>query len=305
MDIKSLIHSSFAGELAINYLHEVEGFILPRMISDERAVKRYYKKEVGKKLPLENPQTFSEKMNWYKLNGRLPLMVQCADKVGVRDYIISKGYGDNLNPIFDIYEKVEDIDINKLPDQFVLKAAHGTHMQIVVKNKADVNWKQQKKIMRSWLRQDIYWRGREWAYKDVPHRIIAEKYMEDENGELRDYKFFCFHGEPYYMQYDMGRFGSKQYRNYYDINMNFLSISDGVPNYVLGESPLSLDVFEEMKVIARKLSAEFQQVRVDFYCVKGKIIVGEMTFYDGGGSTVFTPDVWNYRFSEKWIINKC
>lgn len=158
--------------------------------------------------------------------------------------------------------------------------------------------------MHSWLHQDIYWSGREWVYKDVPRRILAERYLEDENGELRDYKFFCFHGKPLFMEYDMGRFGEKPHRNFYSIDKTFLDINDGTPNSDLGNFPVSDDVFKKMKSICADLSADFQQVRVDLYLVNGKIYFGEMTFFDGGGSTVFSDDEWNYKFAEEWKITE-
>lgn len=300
--IKERIRSNFIGEMIINKLHEIEGVILPKIISDEKAVRKYYFNGTGKELNLENPVTFCEKLNWYKLKVHDPLMVQCADKIGVREYAAEKGYGENVNKVYGIYSDVKDIDISKLPDRFVIKAAHGTHMQIIVNDKSAINWKQAKMEMKSWLKQDIYWRGREWVYKDMPKRIIIEKYLEDETGELRDYKFFCFHGKPYYLQYDIGRFAKQQYRNYYDMNGTLLQISDGTPNLPTEPFPLDDETFQKMKLIAENLSSSFQQVRVDFYCCNRKIYIGEMTFYDGGGSTLFTPNEWNTKFSENWEV---
>jgi len=297
------IMSSFYGKLLVGKLHEIESVVLPALISDEKAVKRYYKKCTGKDLNLQNPQTFIEKLNWYKLNSSNPLMVECADKVGIRDYASRKGFCENLNEVYGVYERVEDINLNTLPERFVVKAAHGSHMNIIVKDKAALNWKKTSMLLNSWLKQNIYWSGREWVYRDMPHRLIIEKYIEDASGELRDYKFFCFHGEPEYMQYDIGRFKDKQYRNYYDMDRNLLPVSDGLQSLELDHFPIPKNTFEIMRHMARVLSSEFEQVRVDFYCIGNRIIIGEMTFFDGGGSTIFTPDEWNYTFSQKWRIN--
>lgn len=295
---------SFWVSYLISELHCIECRLIPALIDDETAVKRYYKKKAGKDIDLDNPKTFSEKINWYKLNDRNPLMAKCADKIGVRDYITEKGYGNCLNEIYGIYDKVSDIDLDKLPDSFVLKAAHGSHMNIIVKDKSEINWHQAKMMMSSWLRQNIYWSGREWVYKDIPKRIVAEKYLEDEHGELRDYKFFCFNGIPQRLEYDIGRFKGEQYRNWYNIDKTLIYADDGTP-YLETEYPTFTDEqFEQMKSIAADLSSEFQHVRVDFYIVHGKIYIGELTFFDGGGSTIFTPDEWNYKFSEDWTIVK-
>ena len=159
--VQKLLKKTFLGSLALSELHVLECFIMPRLISDERCIRRYYKKYSGKEPDLKNPVTFSEKLNWYKLNHRSGLMEKCADKVEVRDYVKEKGYGDTLNDIIGVYDNVRDIDIGKLPERFVLKAAHGSHMNIIVKdNKNEINWRRQRLMMRSWLRQDIYWPGR-------------------------------------------------------------------------------------------------------------------------------------------------
>ena len=231
-------------------------------------------------------------------------MVKCADKIAVRDYIIEKGYSDYLNEVYGIYDSVEDIDYDSLPSQFVIKAAHGSHMIYIVKDKDVFDWKHAKKMMKTWLHQDIYWSGREWVYKDIPKRILIEKYMEDQYGELRDYKFFCYHGSPVYLQVDIGR-QDKHYRNYYDMDGSLVPVYDNekLPHAKDILFPIEDDIFEKMKQMCRDLAEPFQQVRVDLYWVNEKIYFGELTFFDGGGSTVYYPDEWNYKFSEKWIIN--
>ena len=303
--IKKIIKQSFWGNYLISCYHCVMCKVMPALISDEKAVKRYYKKRFGKELDLNNPETFAEKINWYKLNSNDPLMAQCADKVAVRDYVISKGFGDCLNEVYGVYDNVNDIDIDKLPNQFVIKAAHGSHMNYIVKDKNSFDFKHAKKMMKSWLHQDIYWSGREWVYKDIPKRIIVEKYIEDDAGELRDYKFFCYNGKPYFMEYDIGRFGNKHIRNYYDIDKILLNISDAEcdSDFDIKDFPLDDSSFERMKGIASELSKTFQQARVDFYNVNNKVFFGEITFFDGGGSTVFRPSEWNYLFSKDWYIS--
>lgn len=302
---KDAIRHTFIGQLMISCLHIAECKIMPMLLDDETAVRKMFRKKAGYELNLENPQTFSEKLNWYKLNDRNPLMAKCADKIAVREYLTEKGYGDMLNEIFGVYDKVSDIDIDALPEQFVLKAAHGSHMNVIVTDKKAVNWTQQKLLMRTWLKQNIYWSGREWVYKDLPKRILAEKYLEDETGELRDYKFFCFNGVPRYMQMDFGRFTGKQQRNYYDMQLQWIDIFDGIPSDKNEPCSLSEDTFFAMKTIAADIAKDFSQfVRIDFYALRGKIYIGELTFFDGGGFVFFEPKEINVVFAENWDITK-
>ncbi len=301
--LKKFIKKSFLGRYLISELHCFESWLMPRLISDKKAVLKFYKNSTGNDLNLDNPKTFSEKLNWYKLNCRTPLMQQCADKVAMRDYVSEKGYRDCLNEIYSVYDRIIDIDISALPEKFVLKAAHGSHMNIIVNDKAKENWLQHKLMMNSWLHQNIYWSGREWVYKDMPRRIVAEKYLEDASGELRDYKFFCFNGKPTYLQYDSGRYHGRHLRNYYDMDMNFIPVRDDVPSEKLNKPEISNEIFDKMKSIAADLAEPFQHVRVDFYIVNNKIYVGELTFFHNGGITWFDPPEYDEIFGSCWEIN--
>ena len=304
MSFKKTLKKSFWGKYAISQYHCVLSWLLPRIISDEKAVKRYYKKASGRELDLENPKTFSEKTNWLKLNARMPLMQKCADKYDVREYIAEKGYADCLNEIYGVYYKVKDIHPEDLPDRFVLKAAHGSHMNIIVKDKSKVNWRQAKMMMNSWLHQDIYWSGREWVYKEQPRRIIAEAFLQESTGELRDFKFFCFNGEPKYWEVDGDRYTPTQYRNYYDVDCNLLPMHDDVMSRELDHDPLSREDLARMMKIARDLAAPFQFVRVDFYMVDGKIYFGELTYFDNGGKCCFEPIEFDRVFGDQWTLVK-
>lgn len=301
--IKEFVRSSFFGEILIAKLHQIEGAVLPKLISDEVAVKKYFKKVTGKELDLENPVTFVEKINWYKLNDHNPLMVKCADKVGLREYALEKGYGEYLNDCLGVYDNVKDIDISELPQKFVMKAAHGSHMNIIVKDKSAVNWKKSFILMKNWLKQDIYWGGREWVYKDMPKRIIIEKYLEDETGELRDYKIFCFNGIPRFVQVDIGRFAKHHVRNFYDLNWNLLDITDdvGYDSTLNVSKPQALN---KMIQISKTLSKPFQFVRVDFYEVNKKPYIGEMTFFHMGGNTGIKSEEWEKTIGGYWQLEK-
>lgn len=300
--IKKYIHSTFLGEILIFKLHQLECIIMPKIISDETAVKRYFKKITGKELNLENPETFIEKINWYKLNDRNPLMIKCADKVGLREYVSQNGFGEYLNECYGIYDNVKKINIHALPKRFVMKAAHGSHMNIIVKDIDLVNWKKASIIMKNWLKQDIYWGGREWVYKEIPKRIIIEKYLEDDSGELRDYKIFCFNGVPKFVQVDIGRFGHHT-RNFYNLEWEFLDICDEV-----GCNPelkiIKPHSFVKMIEIAKVLSKPFQFVRVDFYEVNKKPYIGEMTFFHMGGNTGIKSEKWEKTIGSYWKLIK-
>lgn len=292
MSIKKKIRSNLWGLWLINEYHVFCAKNSVKKYSDEEAVNRYYKKLSGHLPDLKNPQTFSEKLQWLKLNNKIILKEQCADKYDVRAYITGCGYPELLNDVYAVYDNVNDIDLSKLPNQFVLKGAHGSGFNLIVKDKNAINWKMWKRIMKTWLKQDIYWSGREWVYKNLKHRIIAEKYLEDETGELRDYKFFCFNGTPRFMQLEVGRFSGESTRNFYDMEWNLLPFGKEKPHNA--ELKVGAPVkFKEMQEIAKDLSKPFEFVRVDLYEVKGKIYFGELTFFPAGGAPDFVPSKYD------------
>lgn len=299
--IRKMIRRNLWGLYLINQYHVIYSKINEKLFSDIEVINKWYKKHAGCLPNLENPKKFSEKQQWYKLNDRKPLQEKCADKYEVREYIKSCGYGSLLNEIYGIYEKVEDIDIDKLPKQVVLKATHGSGFNLIVKDKDNVNWKMWKRIMKSWLNQDIYWSGREWVYKNLKRRIVVEKYLEDETGELRDYKFFCFNGEPRFMQLEVGRFGKNKTRNFYDMEWKLMPFGKELPHNpdLHVEKPYA---FEEMKRIAKELSKPFTFVRVDLYQVGGKVYFGELTFFPAGGAPDFVPKEYDEVVGNMWNI---
>lgn len=288
----------------IHWYHIINSKIKPLVLSDEKAVKRYYKKKSGGlTIDLSNPKTFSEKQQWYKLYSNDPLMAKCADKHDVRQYIIDCGYEDLLNEQYGVYESVKDIHINDLPNRFVLKAAHASGWNLIVKNKSKVNWKQEKRTMRLWLKQDIYWSGREWVYKNLKRRIVAEKYLEDESGGLLDYKFYCFNGKPAFLQLEVGRFTDKNTRNFYDMDWNLLPFGKELPHNPDINIPVP-ECFEQMKEIAQKLCKPFSYVRVDLYQVGGKVYFGELTFFPAGGAPDFVPTEYDKIVGDMWEIKE-
>ena len=276
--------------------------VMPRMVSDRKAIVRYYKKLTGGKAPdLDNPVLFSEKLQWYKINHRDPLMERVANKYTVRGYLEEVGYGHLLNDIYGIYTDVDDIDFDKLPDQFVIKGTHGSGFNIIVKDKSMLNRRQARLMMKSWLRQHIAWSGREWVYEKMPRHIIVEKYLEDETGELRDYKFYCFNGKPAFMQLEVGRATDHNTRNFYDMDWKLMPFGKSLPHNPDLNVPVPV-MFDEMKKIAEDLCQPFQYVRVDLYQVGGKIYFGELTFYPAGGAPDFIPSHYDAEVGKMWTL---
>ena len=303
MDLKNMRNIPFFKN-SIHIYHIIKSKLYPAFVSDEKAVKRYYsKKSGGLTLDLQNPTTFSEKQQWYKLYSKNPLMAQCADKHDVRQYIIDCGYEYLLNEQYGVYDSVEDIPIDSLPERFVLKAAHASGWNLIGRDKSKVNWKLEKKTMRLWLKQDIYWSGREWVYKNLKKRIVAEKYLEDESGGLLDYKFFCFGGKPAFLQLEVGRFTDNNTRNFYDTDWNLMPFGKELPHNPNVDIPVP-DCFEEMKEIAEKLSKPFSFVRVDLYQVGGKVYFGELTFFPAGGAPDFVPKEYDKIVGSMWNIKE-
>lgn len=257
-----------------------------KKISDEQFVKRFYYNAFGETLDLSNPITFNQKLNYLKLNYKNPIATKCADKYEVRDYLKSRGYEYLLNDLIDVYEDVSEIDISKLPNKFVLKGTHGSGWNLIVKDKNKINWMPWKLIMKSWLKQNFYYYGREYVYKDMKPRIICEKYLEDSNNELLDYKIYCFNGVPKFIQIDVDRF-TNHTANYYDTSWNEMNFQyDDEHSGRVIEKPKNLD---KMLEISKELSEEFEHVRVDFYEVDGKLYFGELTFFTASGAGKFNP----------------
>lgn len=271
-------------------------------LNDEEYLRRRFKAIMGQELDLEKPQTYNEKIQWLKLHDRNPMYTILVDKIKVKDWVASVIGEEYIIPTLNVYDKPEEIDFDKLPNQFVLKCNHnsGTGMYIC-KDKSNIDKKKIKKDLKKGLAEDKYHFGREWAYKNVNHRILAEKYMEDsKNNDLRDYKFFCFNGEVKALFIATGRqrLDDETRFDFYDQDFKHLDFTNGHPNAdCIIEKPLN---FELMKKLAAQLSKGIPHVRVDLYEVDGKVYFGEMTFYHWSGLKAFVPETWDYIFG-KWI----
>lgn len=261
---------------------------------------KYYLR-MGKKLNLNHPKTFNEKLQWLKLYGRRPIDTTLSDKYAVKEYI-SKAIGEQyVIPLIGIWEKFDDINLEELPNQFVLKCTHDSGGVVICKDKSHFDIASARKIINHGMKHNFYVYSREKAYRDIPRRIIAEEYKEDsKTQELRDYKFFCFDGEPkaLFIASDRQVKGEETKFDFFDMDYNHLPFTNGHPNAkVLPEKPVR---FEEMKQLAAKLSEGIPHVRVDFYEVNGQVYFGEMTYSHWGGMMPFEPEEWDGIFGE-WI----
>ena len=266
-----------------------------RYISDKTFLKLYFRTYQGYKLNIEEPKTFNEKIQWLKINDKNEKYTELTDKYLVRNYIKEKIGEKYLIPLLGTWNNAKDINFDKLPNQFVLKCNHDSASVIICKDKEKFNKKKAIRKLNKALKYQYFWKSREYNYKNIEPKIIAEKYMVDQKSEeLVDYKFFCFNGEPKFIQVDIGRF-TKHIRNYYDIDGSFIPVEYGCPNDE--KIAINEDInLNEMIRLAKILSKDLIMVRVDLYQVKGKIYFGEMTFHHGGGSMQVKP----FKYDEEW-----
>lgn len=277
---------------------------LLNFLPDKEMLKLQYRIKNGRKLSLKNPKRYTEKLQWYKLYYRNKLMTQCSDKYAVRSYVEEKGYGSILNELYGVYESVNHIKFESLPKMFAIKVNNASGTNIFVDNKDTMDVDSIKRQLEIWMRPKKYSPGREWCYHDIKPKIIIEKLIErDVNNDLPDYKFFCFNGKVFCLytmidytdNHDNGKLG------FYNVDFiklpykrtDFAEITNDLPKP---------ENFEKMVEIATKLSEDFPHVRVDFYNVNGKIIFGELTFYNASGYTSFEPDEFDYILGEQFEI---
>lgn len=272
-------------------------------ISDETFLKIVYRLNVGKKLDLNNPKTFTEKTQWLKLYNNSDLCTRVVDKAQSKEWFLEKFPDGRIIPTLGCWGKFDDIDISKLPDEFVLKCTHDSSSVVICKDKSLFDKKNARKRLSRKLAHNYFWAGREYPYKNVPPRIIAEPFMRDKkSNDLPDFKFFCFNGVPKILFYASGRFRdsySLPYFDYYDMDLNLLDIySEGHQHSPNRLKPFPQ--FEEMKNKAEILSQGFPFVRVDFYLINGEVFFGEMTFHHDGGIVPFKPEKWDVILGD-WI----
>lgn len=268
---------------------------------DELYLKLQYRARVGRPLNLDAPKTFNEKLQWLKLHDRNPAYTVMVDKVAVRDYIAQTLGVEYLVPLLGVWDSPEEMDFDTLPEKFVLKCNHNSGLGMCIcRDKSALDREAVKKGLAEGLAQDYYLTGREWPYRDVPRRILAEACLEDDaSGGLRDYKLMCFNGEVKCTLVCTGRFSPEGMRmTFFDRDWNVLPVKRHCPSCPEGlEKP---EGYERMVVLAQKLAADIPFVRVDFYQVGSKIYFGELTFFPGAGFEEFTPEEWDLTLGN-WL----
>lgn len=298
---KKHLHSFIKNpKLAIVGLLSLEQF---RWVPDKTFLKIAYKCRTGLKLNLDNPKRFNEKLQWLKLNDRQERYITYVDKYAVRGHVAKLIGEDHLIPLINAWNSVEEIDFYTLPDRCVLKCTHDSGGVIVFeRGKTDIE--KVKKALNNALKSDYYLRGREWPYKDVERKIIAEKYMQDDDGSkgLTDYKFMCFNGKPEILMVCTDRTSMGVKVTFLDMAWNRLPFERHYPSD--HSELIKPSTFDQMKNIATKLSADLPFVRVDLYEINGKVYFGELTLYPGCGFEEFRPDEWDEKLGEMIDLSK-
>lgn len=268
-------------------------------LSDKEAIKVRYYLNFGKYPDLKRPKTFNEKLQWLKLYDRRPEYTNLVDKYEVKKIVAGIIGEQYIVPTLGVWNFADEIDFDFLPNQFVLKCTHDSESVTICKNKAEFDIQAAKKKLNACLQKNMFLWGREWPYKNVKPRIIAEAYLKNDDGApLNDYKFFCFNGEVKTMLIVSERFESGSKLDYFDLSGNHMPIKHTYPNAT--NLPSFPKNFEQMKNLAEILSAGYPHVRPDFYECNGKIYFGEMTFFTGSGFLPFFPESWDKIFGS-WI----
>lgn len=261
--------------------------IFCRQMPDRLYLEWMYEVRMGEKLHLDHPVTFNEKLNWLKLYDRRDDYTKMADKYEVRQYIADKIGEEYLIPILGVWNRAEDIDPGTLPEKFVLKCTHDSASVIICKDKSNFDWAAAREKLSKSLAINYFYPSREWPYKNIVPRVIAEQYMVDESGtELKDYKIYNFSGKPELIQVDFGRFVHHE-RNLYDLNWDFIDEQIEYPK----NSAVSIPKPEQLELmlkLAEKLAQGIPSVRTDFYSINGRVYFGEITFYQEAGFAHFS-----------------
>ncbi|WP_372773172.1 ATP-grasp fold amidoligase family protein [Mangrovibacterium sp.] len=261
---------------------------LRKTTSDKLYYQCRYLFKHGELLNLNHPTTFNAKLIWLNLYDRKPEYAYFVDKYTAREYIRRRIGEQYLNDLYGVYDRVDAIDFSKLPDSFVLKATHGSGWVIVCNDKSKLDVEAARREMNSWLNQNFYDLYGEWVYKDLKPRIICEKFLHNKNESgLTDYKFYCFHGIPRFVQVDMDR-GTNHTRTYFDLFWKRIHFELGGCPARDEEIPCP-ETFDEMLRIVRILCHGFKFIRVDLYEVEGQLIFGELTLFSGNGMLNFSP----------------
>jgi len=258
-------------------------------LSDKELIQIKYKEFLSKNVNLENPKLFTEKIQWLKLNDRRDLYTLCADKYLVRKYVEEKIDSKYLIPLVFMTENYKDINQNELPDYpTIVKTTHDSGGTFIIQDKKTYDFKKLRSELAQRLKNNFYYLNREWEYKNIKPKIIVEKLLKDDSGnkQLNDYKIYCFHGKPMFIQTIFDR-GVETKEDWYDTDWNLLDVYYFSPIKKNVEKP---KVLEELLSVAEKLSQDFPYVRVDLYVANNQVYFGELTFRPYGGFMKFVPE---------------
>lgn len=281
------------------FLIALNAFGIYNWIPDKLYLKIIYRLHFREKLNLKTPKSFNEKLQWLKLYDRNPKYCNLADKYLVREFVKETIGEQYLVPLIAVYDNADEINWDNLPSKFVLKCNHASGRNIICNNKKYLNIIKAKNELNKWINQNFFWHGREWVYKNIKPRIVAEKLL-GQNGEiLLDYKFMCFNGEPKCMFVCSERYSDDGLKvDFYDMNWNHMPFERQYKNSK--NTLLKPKGFDKMVELSRTLSNEIPFVRVDFYDIDGKIYFGELTFFPGNGMEEFTPKYYDELLGS-WI----
>lgn len=287
----------------VNYLGLIKMRANTLLVSDEKFIKNRYRETFKKDLNVDNPKTFNEKIQYRILKDRKKIYTKLTDKYIVRGYVESKIGKKYLTQLYGVYESTKEINYENLPNKFVLKCTHDCGSVIICTDKSQIDSNYINKKLKYWLKRNYYYATREYHYKDIKPRIICEEFIGINNEPPVDYKFHVFNGKnkKIFIQCDEGRFGNHT-RSIYDECWNKIDVkyNKSISQNII-EKPQNL---EEMIFIAKKLSEEFDYVRVDLYSVEDKIYFGELTFTPAGGMGVFEPEEWDIKWGNLWDLKK-
>ena len=272
-----------------------------KFLPDVTFLKLKYRVAMKKKLNLKNPTTYNEKLQWLKLNDRKPIYTDMVDKYEAKKFVADRIGEEYIIQTLGVWDHFDEIDFDALPNRFVLKCTHDSGGLVIVKDKNKLDKLAAREKIERCLKRNFYYSGREWPYKNVKPRVLAEEYMEDsKTAELRDYKFFTFNGKvkALFIASERQKEDEETKFDFFDADYNHLPVKNGHPNaQVPPEKP---ETFEQMKELAEKLSQGIPHLRVDFYEVDGKIYFGELTFSHWSGMVPFEPAEWDKTFGD-WI----
>lgn len=273
---------------------------LYKSLPDDKYLEKKFKLMTGYELDLENPRSFNEKIQWLKLNDRNPGYVSLVDKFLVKDFVAAKIGGEYVIPTIESWDFAGSIDFSLLPKEFVLKCNHNSGRGMYICRGEPINERKVRKRLSEGLAEDFYIYNREWPYKNVKRRILAEELLKDEGGEeLRDYKFMCFNGKVRCSFVCSDRFTEAGLKvTFFDRDWNVMPFERHYPKS--DKEIRKPKNYELMVELAEKLAEGICFVRVDFYEACGRVYFGEMTFYPGSGFEEFTPKDWDYKMGE-WL----